>query len=497
MSNEQERISEEDWKQKIEESKKEQVKEEVAEEPSVQDKNTTTEVPETTQSVKNDRPKNSLGEYIKIHNGTEEEAARCLDDSIRSEEQMQAAMQDKDSFIYNLTSAIISETSSRQNAFLRDALLKITESNKHLVNSIEEMCDKVINKRPNTDGKAKELIGREAQLNIYARTYGLIKVYLPNSGFYVILRAMTMEEMQMFYSTVDLDAQEYGRMLGGFFYLLEDFYIKQKFMELLPSIIVDSNLINWSRSNVLANSISIQDYDVLLWACCVLKYKEGIEIDLICTNMECKHISNDVKVDLMKVKYYIEENIPKEARELLLSKDPIKSSKLEVYRNDTLDLTDKFQIEDKMYHLRVPTMHEYLIHGETILANMSSLVRDKMDIKNKDTQTAIILNAYKMYTPWIDAVDDLDENGKRESWTRDQKAIHTLLESSMHESTDIDEKIKQFIIKSKLTHICYTGMECPVCHKKPGMSVTDFLPMDVQSFFFFLCCRQLELVGTL
>jgi hypothetical protein len=428
---------------------------------------------------------------IKLNTGMFETIDAELNSAKEKDPNFDTKMQDRSSYEYNLAISARQQTRGRQREYLIQMLKEITSANKNLTNINQALQDKYTTKRPKKDGN-KELVGREALITTFAKTKGIKKVFLINSGFYIVMRSLTMEELHTVFTSADMDFKEYGMILGAPFYLAEDLLIKQKFIELLPTIIIDSNLVGWNKPGSLENNISIQDYDTLLWAACVLLYPNGISLDLVCTNKECHAITHDFKIDLHKCRYNVLDDIPKECIEQLISATAITSDQIDSYKTKLPNSNKQYVVGSERYFLEVPSLLQYLSWGTELLAHISSIVKGKLDINDTNTYDVIIYNLYQMVAPWISKVEFLDEEGNMEVWTSDKMAIRNLLEISRTESSVLVDHLKEFIKDTKFTHIVYTTVDCPSCHKKAEEAINDFLPIDVQRFFFFLAKHRLK-----
>ena len=127
---------------------------------------------------------------------------------------------------------------------------------------------------------------------------------------------------------------------------------------------------------------------------------------------------------------------------------------------------------------------------------MASVVQGEFTFKNEQARQVFILNSYKMLRPWIKKIECLDDDGTTVEFETDaENAILQTLDVTQQESGNLVETIRKFIEETKLTYICYSGIECPACGKTPGENLKDYYPVDVMYLFFCLCCRRLVLAG--
>lgn len=438
--------------------------------------------------------KRDMGDRVVFNNGTNDEISNHFKATTKEEkEAIQNQLKDSESYLYKLLSSASNHNS--QSILLSKALKQLHEDQKELTVAINGITDKI------TRGKkvGGKLSGADAKLNVIARTKGLMKLNLWNSLFHVVIRPFNLSELNEFFNTVDLENKEFGKILGGHFHMISDVFLKQKFMELFQSCVVSSNLKGWEKIGTLAKAIKFQDYDVLLWGACSLLFREGINIELVCVNPECKHVESKLYIDLNNAKLNNFDIVPPEVIEIMTLGEEVNLQTLRQNQNllnlnkTVVDNTDPNNIAH--YQLQVPSIADYLNNGLRLTAKMISAVNGEASIEDNKMQTQILIYLYQTLVPWITQIDFINENKEVDFSVADLDAIIAALDNSNKDTTFLYRQIEDFIKTSKISFICYSGVKCPKCGKEPESSVNDFFPIDVQLLFFYLCCRQLELIG--
>lgn len=446
-------------------------------------------------------PKSDLTTLISILIGTAEEGDARLGELLKrykTKEDLTKALTDETLFVNTLYRVMIKSMSTPQQKLLVDFLTTMKSNTKELSNAIKGIQDLVNNgkKQLSKDGNPVELKGQEAKIATIARMRGVRKIFLPNSGFYVVIRPMTLSELVEFARTVDSDEKELGRILGGHFHIISDFYIKQKFMELVPRIVIASNLAGFNSPNVLMDNIAFHDYDVLLHAVCAIMYKSGIVINLTCP--KCDVSFNGQKVDLNKIKYHVLDDLSAEAVQFMTSSKSVTPEMAKDYRHNLLPHTGFIDDGNVRYIMQVPTMSYWMECSNRLMSRLSSVIQGKPQFDDEKTTLEFTVNIARMMTPWIGEVQYMDNN-KPDAVIKEPDSVMEALEASMIENatpdSDIYTKISSFIQRTKLTYICYTMVKCPKCGATPASSLDGYVPVDVQELFFNLACHQLSVTG--
>lgn len=393
-----------------------------------------------------------------------------------------------------------------QHRLLDNIIHKLADKKQHLRSATGLGLDSIAPGKafaPSPSGKPPVIRGRAAHLAIMSRMRGLRRAVLPNSGFYIAVRPPMLSELNEFVNTVKDEIKEYGRCLGGHFYLFTDVFCKEKFMEIFVSCIEDSNLEGWENPGVLMDCINIDDFDTCVWLLTSLMYRDGWPVDIMCTNTDCKLITSDHLIDLTNVRFLNWDIIPAQAKTIIgtmLSNNPkVTVEQVKQYQTQILGYTKKVRSENVEYELAVPSIGNFLKIGTELTGKLLSRIQgNDYSMHNDDVTTAIAYAIYRMFVPWIRQVNYLRPDKSIEFSTDDPDTIMDALESdhTINAAFNIQPMIEEFIGESKITYFCAVSLECPKCHKKPTGSVDDFYPLDMLSYFFYLAYQQLISIGT-
>ena len=341
------------------------------------------------------------------------------------------------------------------------------------------------------------LSGDAAKIAVLSRTQGLYRIMLYNSGFWITVRPLTVSDASAFVHEVDNDFKELGRILGGQFHLVLGAYLKQKVLEILPNVIVSSNLEDWDQPDVLGEAISMHDYDTILWGICCSMYRDGIGIGVHCTNMECRHIDANQYVDLTKACYINPDVFNEEA--MTWMRDTRVNRTLDDclrYRNTILKSTKTLPMDDNkvLIHMRVPSIQTYTKRSVELIGKMQSAIYRAKTRKNQELQNQVIFHIYKMLAPWISSIVYKNESDA-DVVIEGYDAICADLEARAEQDHTLYSKLEEYIRDTKCSMYCLTSIECPKCHKKPNLNSEGLFPLDVEYLFFGLTCLKLEQTG--
>lgn len=411
-------------------------------------------------------------------------------------EEQRRVLRDTNSLMFRLLRANNNASNSSQAELMIRALRELSDSNRNLTNSV----DTLIKDKSTSGGKfSNELHGNKAALAFTARLKGLKKVYLYNSGFHIDLRPFELAELNEFFMSVDNEGDELGRVLGGHFYMIHDLFVKQKFMELLPLAVVGSNLKNWDRGDVLAQNISINDYDTLLWAVCSLMYRKGVRVDMVCADPQCGNTTHNILHDISKMRMVDVEQLGEEAIEWISKGAEVTTKDLERYRKEIINQTKTFDDKNVRYHLRVPSIHEVLNYGNKLMSVITSKVQGEPTLKNDQVMSRVLINYNRSFVPWIEKIEMVNEDdpNKVDFSSTSHEAFHSVLEVRVDDPDDgtVLTNITEFMRNTKLCHICYPAAPCAACGKVHPKAVDGMLAWDAQFLFFSLTYRRLEPIG--
>lgn len=416
--------------------------------------------------------------------------AEILSNPDLTKEDRRKILEDRDHYICRLLQTDSTASNNLQAAFATEAM-GATED-------VETL--RVADKDKLSKGKRsydKELTGKAAALALTARVKGIKKVYLYNSGFHVCIRPMDFTELDNFYTEVDQEGEELGRIIGGLMFLIHDTHLKAKFADLLESIVVSTNLIGWNKKSTLINNISIQDLDTLYWAVCSMMHRNGIKLDLVCGHSECGHVTPDQLLDINRMRIVDTSQMSQEALQFLVSDEPVKEEQLKEYREKTLDLKKSFTNRNIRYDLIVPTIGDVIKYNKKLMAEVIINAGDDYSLSNQRIMRNIMLNYNRNFAPWISRVSYIDEDGNVEFSCRDIEGVHAALALSDDSEDDgeLMRGVTDFIKETKLSHIGYAVLKCVKCGKSSTDAINGYRAWDAQGLFTSLTYLKLGQIG--
>ena len=514
----------EEQEPKPEESEIPETEEPYAEEQEEAEKRSTQEAinsGEEPEATRNETPvpedvaaKNDVSDFVYVDNGTDEDWMDTLDAALADEE-ARGVVPDRENGVEFTPEQIrmyrLSKYGQRTNQsdLLTSVLVELKKLNVNLTSMNPKIALSKVKIAPSTNDKGPRMLTSNTALSVrYARTVGLFKVPLYNSGFWISVRPVKIEEMYTFLLAADREFKEFGRILGGHAHLYTGMLIKQKFiMELLPSLIVNSNFEGFRNPELLADVISFHDYDTLMWAFASLMYREGIGISIHCTNPECRYVAEHQMVDLVKGLQLNTSVLNEKAMTFLV--DGMKpgvirtKEELDTYRNELLGTNTIYTIESQNaeIHMKVPTMKEYLDHGNSLISKLSVALNMKLDTTNVEISNRIMVAVPEMLTSFVKkivyhnpgAADDIADGSTPEG----RDVVEDLISNTIGNEIDLPGKMKEYIGKTKAVYFGTTMLKCPKCGKSPNNETDGFLPWDTEYLFFGLCshvCHQKNLI---
>lgn len=381
------------------------------------------------------------------------------------------------------------EVFSDQYNLLHDALTKNTKK-LDISYEDEEKDIKVKDSFPNMSKnfEGKELSGKEAKIYLLANKKNVKKIMLLNSGFYVLLQCPSLTDLTIMYNKISDQLDEYGRLFGTYFYLYSDLYIKQIMIDMISELVVSSNLKGWRKGKTLLKAISIHDYSTLLHGIASLMFKDGYEFKYQCPYGEYNEI---VKIDLNKIKYNNFNGVSESDLQFLSSSQTKTSKEITKYQK-SLGLDTTIDLDTYKFHLKVPSLQEYFIYGDSYNKNLMDMVQNG---NKEEIQNYLKFSYFKIFTPWIERIDVLNDDKTVNFRLSDIDGKCLILdELQLSNSKDLNkiiDPIVDFIKNTMLTHIVIPLNPCPVCKKIPENTINGFLPLDMQESFFLISTMRL------
>lgn len=338
----------------------------------------------------------------------------------------------------------------------------------------------------------KVVKGRQARMLITAKVRGTKKIFLYNSGFYVVVRPLTNLELSEYINSLHTQNSEYGRIMGGHFYLYASVQIKRFFADKLTSIVVDSNLQGWKQGNTLLESISLHDFRTLMWACAALMYKDGVEFTKICSH--CQNVEK-ATINLDKLCFHNFDAIKDSAYPYIMQKKSVTTEDIAEYRNRiNFGILPEIKSNNFKFKLHVPSLHTYLEYADMFMGELLQNVHDNTDIQK--VQEFVRYTHFKQYTPWISEIDSLDDQGELQFKIVNNDDIFANIADLELEGTKVARQMEEYIQKTMLTYIAFPYMECPKCHKVPENITNGFVAYDVESAFFTMSVRKSRVISS-
>ena len=357
------------------------------------------------------------------------------------------------------------------------------------------------------------LTGDEARKAFMGKLNGYRRVKLLNSGFWIALRRPLIHELQDIFDIIDMEQKEIGYTIGSHFALLADMYVKKIFLETLIKfrIIVDSNLEGIYDDGVLVSALSFLDYESILQALLSLMSRKGLRARVVCP--ECKLVTILDNIDISSAKFVNRNIISDKMLEWWNTKTtpdgkPIgKRSVADVikYQKEILgyksEFTDTFGDSKVKMTFEVPTFKTYFEAGEVLFDQLRAVIDERSSIDA--TRRRIIFNntaahAFHMIAPWISSISCINDDGgiaftaalTADSSDKDRKSFIETVIDIFDTATQDDQqngfaKFSEFIASSRISWIGTFALECPRCHAKPDVNLTNqFYPLEVQTIFF-------------
>lgn len=390
---------------------------------------------------------------------------------------------------------------STGNEMLKEALGKIDDLSKLVaeIPGVKEGPATVGAKHINPDNPNKVYSGEEGYRIFATLTSGVRRVTLWNSGITLTLRNIPLRQLDKYLELANHTDYEYGKEYGAWYYLFSSLVIDKHIVEqILPDAIISSNYTAWQDTDKLLSQISLQDYQIIIWALVCLMYPTGAPISYVCANKDCGHI-HDERVDLGKLRLnntsLINEDMIKH-----FSEKRVDDKMLEEYRKKcNLDEVIEFEVSDspdfiKKYKisLRQANLKDYLDVGRAYNAELTK----QIDASSREAVLRYITyNQNRCYRPWIKSIQcSVIVDGKEifsptvenDSTGNNDKTIDLILDEIQQNNVKFTKQMQDYIQRTKISHIAFFVDKCPKCGEKPVTSYEGYIPYDMAQAFFTL-----------
>jgi hypothetical protein len=332
-----------------------------------------------------------------------------------------------------------------------------------------------------TDRNGKIVTGKEAELLILTKEADARRIQLLNSGFHITLRGPKLSELSAFYDKTYTETVVYGKEFGTHFYLFNSLIIKEAVIDLFKKLVTDAELKNWNRGDTLLKSISLLDYDSIVWAIGSLMFKKGYPMTFTCTNAGCNYTEKKT-IDLRKIRFNNYSMLSEDCINILGNRSR-KTQKDIVDYQDTLNLSKSIEMHNNWVAItKVPSLYDFMDYGAQFNA---SLIKSVHSLEHtEDILRYLKYNAYKIFAPWIKEIRSMNEDGSINFRVTDIALISKILDSELLEDTEFGMQMRDFVTESAVSHIGIPYEKCPECGYVPKSAINGILPMDIQYTFF-------------
>ena len=385
----------------------------------------------------------------------------------------------------------------------KDALKKANPA--HFVNEIDgvrEGSAGVSSKHIEESKSHKLFSGAEAYRVFATIGSGVRKVVLWNSGITLTLKNIPLRLLDQYMEAAAHDDYEYGKEYGGWYYLFANLTLDKNIVEkILPAAIIGSNYKDWSDTDRLMRQISLQDYQVIVWALACLMYPAGTTVNYVCGEPNCGHIHSE-KIDLGKLRRVNRDLINDKMidyfkvnqRKYIGDEDVENYKKLANLEDSfTCDVSDtEGEIRRYKFNLKQCTIAEHVAVGDAFNKDLNKAVsRTDRDAVLR----YITYNQNRCYRPWIKSVEcTYIVNGEElntfivenDAGGSNNETFDLILDEMQQRVPNFGQKMQDYIRRTKISHIAFYFQECPKCHAKPVTAYDGYIPYDAAQAFFTL-----------
>lgn len=350
-------------------------------------------------------------------------------------------------------------------------------------------------KLPNTSLKGAKASHQDAKLLLHAIKGDVITVPLYNSGFKITLKSPQLFELNNLYNRIGERFDTYGRNLGTLFYLYYDLQLKEIFINFILSLVIQTTLEVANRKQLMAilkDTIALNDYQVCLMYIASLMYPEGYHYRVMHKCGLNKSIKIDLK-ELVKTDFsripegYIDHFTNDKASSIPVDKV------IEYQRALNSGNTDYIDVDMYRFYLRVPILSQYTSYGIKYNDRLSNSIHD---LANDEIVNEYIRHSFcSAFEPWILNVGVLNEGELLFTIDEHDRSnivdcLHSLHAKNKH--NEFSEKITKYINKSRLSFVAHEETNCPQCGEEVSSAVNGYVPIDVQTTFFYMLVMRLH-----
>lgn len=401
------------------------------------------------------------------------------------------------------------ENASRMLSSNLDILTKSIEHVKDLKNLkpyVRNLRDSMASVFKSFDKDRISLSGSTGRMALTTLLGGIRRVRLYNSGFSVNLRNLSLATLNSYYREANTTDFEYGRMFGAYYFMFSDLAITKYIVKnLFPLMICGSSYKYWKDDDRLLKAISFQDFQTILWAAATMMHSDGITVNYTCAEPGCGHITSE-KIDLTKLRLLNTDLINDDMFEILSKKGSIEDADVRKYQEvSDFNRVIEFEYPDGSHmkkwklHLKQASLYDYIQAGDDYI----HFLEQECNLHKRDeVQRQTLYNYFRVYKPWIASVEMTVYNSaynKEQTFTFNNDGsdemdacMYDMLDQFQERiSTEFNKLMSDYIIDTKITHICFYFPKCPACGATPKKSYKGYIPYDVMNGFFTLTLTKL------
>lgn len=355
-----------------------------------------------------------------------------------------------------------------------------------------------------TSAGAKQVTGKAGALKLLGARAGRYRRFpLYNSGCSVDLRVPTLDELGALVRNCNLDMNEYGRLWGAQYYMYYAFILMQNFIDMFMGLIVTSSVKGFTKAGVLLNAIKLPDLNPIFAYVASLMYPKGYpNFRHFCSRPRdktypdgCDHVET-LTIDVMKMaktkfscmSEYAIGHMAK-ARQPDTSFSP---EDLEAYQTSLGFEGQTITFDGFKFILTIPSLADYLTCGAVF---NEEITREVNLGDEAAVASAVATKELRMYLPWIKRIDAFDEEGNEAGYIEDREGMVMILDQLMTNpeyTTELRDKLIDYINQSQLTHIGYPTFSCPKCGYVPNIPSGFFTVDMIGSFFTMLLPKYIR-----
>ena len=426
------------------------------------------------------------------------------DEIIKNKDHIREVVNDITSSVQIITTA--QETLTAASELGIEALKKLGENPKAKLKTRYKGVGDTSDVMLDTDKSQKRIVlsGDRGFATLTALAGGMRRVILWNSGFYLTLRNIPLINLNAYYREVSHQDYEYGKQFGGYYYLFSHLTITEYIIQhLFPLMICGSNYADWQNQDKLLQAISMQDYPSILHAAGCMLHPGGAPVSFVCAHEGCGYIHTE-NSDLSKLRLINTDLLKPEMMETFKKPGFLTDEDLQEFKKNTTYLEDKFDVEYEMglqkrkwrFYCKQCSLFDYVAVGRDYNAELrkNCSPTDEMEVSQYTNY-----NIYRSFKPWIQAValiQDVDGTERElvvenDNTAASNKMIYLILDEMQQYCPDLDEIFRDYILRTRISHLAFYMPTCPKCGHEPANSWHGYIPYEPMQAFFTLALIKL------